>query len=67
MSRISISLVVLICCSTLLSAQGPNRNPNKGEPPILGPHWSREQAKQHAASTSNNCSTMADPSFAAQP
>ncbi len=47
-------LVLLICCSTLLFAQSPNRNPNKNEPPILGPHWTREQAKRQPASSSND-------------
>jgi hypothetical protein len=49
-----LSLVLFICCSSLLFAQSPNRNPNKNEPPILGPHWTREQAKARPASTSNN-------------
>jgi hypothetical protein len=48
------ALVMFLCCSSLLFAQSPNRNPNKAEPPILGPHWTREQAKARPASTSNN-------------
>lgn len=48
------ALVMFICCSSLLFAQSPNRNPNKAEPPIFGPHWTREQAKVHPASSSNN-------------
>jgi len=48
------ALVFFLCCSSLLFAQSPNRNPNKNEPPMLGPHWTREQAKVHAASTSND-------------
>ena len=48
------SLVLLLCCSSLLLAQSPNRNPNKNEPPILGPHWTRGQAKSQPASTSND-------------
>jgi hypothetical protein len=50
------ALVVMVCLSTLLHAQGPNRNPNKSEPPILGPHWTRENAKSQPASTSNDLS-----------
>lgn len=49
-----VALVLLLCCSSLLFAQSPNRNPNKGEPPILGPHWTREQARQRPASTNND-------------
>jgi hypothetical protein len=41
-----IVLVLLMCSSSLLFAQSPNRNPNKSEPPILGPHWTREQARK---------------------
>ena len=48
------SVVLLLCCSSLLFAQSPNRNPNKSEPPILGPHWTRGQAKTHPASTNND-------------
>jgi hypothetical protein len=48
------ALVLFLCCSSLLFAQSPNHNPNKNEPPILGPHWTRGQAKVHAASTSND-------------
>lgn len=42
--------VLLLLCSSLLLAQSPNHNPNKGEPPILGPHWARGHAKRPAAS-----------------
>src|SRR5579872_6960265 len=49
-----VFLVFLLCCSSLLFAQSPNRNPNKNEPPILGPHWTRGQAKTQPASTSND-------------
>ena len=49
-----VFLVLLLCCSSLLFAQNPNRNPNKNEPPILGPHWTRGQAKTQPASTSND-------------
>jgi hypothetical protein len=47
------ALVVLVLVSTLMSAQGPNKNPNKSEPPILGPHWARG-AKPAATTTSSN-------------
>src|SRR5690348_9292222 len=47
------ALVLFLCFSSLLFAQSPNHNPNKKEPPILGPHWTREQAKRQPASSSN--------------
>jgi hypothetical protein len=48
-------LVMFLCCSSLLFAQSPNRNPNKAEPPIFGPHWTRETAaKIKPSGTSNN-------------
>ncbi|HEV2115125.1 MAG TPA: hypothetical protein VGR48_03805 [Terriglobales bacterium] len=49
-----VSLMLLIFSTTFLFAQSPNRNPNKSEPPILGPHWTREQAKRQPASSSND-------------
>jgi hypothetical protein len=42
------SLVALFLCALSLAAQEPNRNPNKKEPPILGPHWERGAASSHA-------------------
>ncbi|HKW27359.1 MAG TPA: hypothetical protein VJN48_16360 [Terriglobales bacterium] len=49
------ALVMFLCCSSLLFAQSPNRNPNKAEPPIFGPHWTRETAaKIKPSGTSNN-------------
>jgi hypothetical protein len=36
-----------------LSAQDVNKNSNKGEPPILGPHWARG-AHKRAATTNND-------------
>jgi len=52
MNRFALTLLVLV--STFLNAQSPNKNPNKNEPPILGPHWTREEAKAQPASTSND-------------
>ena len=49
-----VYLVLLICFSSLLFAQSPNRNPNKSEPPILGPHWTREHIKGQPASSNND-------------
>jgi hypothetical protein len=48
------ALVLFLCFSSLLFAQSPNHNPNKKEPPILGPHWARGQAKRQPASNANN-------------
>ncbi len=42
MNRFVIALVLL--ASTLGVAQSPNKNPNKNEPPILGPHLTRDEA-----------------------
>src|SRR5437867_1309487 len=46
------ALVLLVLFSTLLNAQSPNRNPNKNEPPILGPHLARKAPKP--ATTNSN-------------
>jgi len=48
------ALVFFLCCSSLLFAQSPNRNPNKAEPPIFGPHWTRETAAKIKTSGTNN-------------
>src|SRR5690242_9146962 len=48
------ALVLFLCCSSLLFAQSPNRNPNKAEPPIFGPHWTRETAAKIRGSGTNN-------------
>ncbi len=53
MNRLAV-VVTLFLSTTLLNAQTPNHNPNKNEPPILGPHWTRKEAKAHPASTSND-------------
>lgn len=45
---------VLLCCVSAVYAQGPNHNPNRAEPPILGPHWTRGQAHKQPASSSND-------------
>jgi hypothetical protein len=44
-----LSLATLILCALSLTAQDVNKNPNKSEPPILGPHWSHDYARQHPA------------------
>ena len=48
------ALVLFLCFSSLLFAQSPNRNPNKKEPPILGPHWTRDSAAKINSSGTNN-------------
>ena len=50
MNRFALALLVLV--STLLNAQSPNKNPNKSEPPILGPHRARGVPKP--ATTNSN-------------
>ena len=54
MKRLIFLSAILCFCSAFLNAQSPNRNPNKKEPPMLGPHWTRGQAKKLAASTNND-------------
>ena len=41
----------LMLCALSLMAQDVNKNPNKKEPPILGPHWSAEYAHQQPAAS----------------
>ena len=36
--------IVGYSCSLSLAAQEVNKNPNKSEPPVLGPHWTRGAA-----------------------
>lgn len=45
----SICVVAIILCGLSLAAQDVNKNPNKKEPPILGPHWSRGASHSHNA------------------
>jgi hypothetical protein len=47
-----LSLAALVLCALSLIAQDVNKNPNKKEPPVLGPHWAREYAHQHQAGSS---------------
>jgi hypothetical protein len=42
----------VVLFSLSLNAQDVNKNLNKGEPPILGPHWTRNAAHAHAATSS---------------
>src|SRR5438270_3347889 len=41
-------LAGLMLFALSLTGQDANKNPNKGEPPILGPHWTRGAAPLHA-------------------
>lgn len=43
-----LSLAVLLLCAVSVTAQDANKNPNRSEPPILGPHWTHEAAPLHA-------------------
>lgn len=47
MNRFTLAVVLL--AATFGSAQSPNKNPNKNEPPMLGPHLTREEAAKQAA------------------
>ena len=44
-----LTLAVLCLCALSATAQDVNKNPNKKEPPILGPHWSNGAARSHNA------------------
>lgn len=47
------SFLAVTLFSLALSAQDVvNKNPNKNEPPILGPHWTRDAARQNLARSS---------------
>jgi hypothetical protein len=46
------SIAVCLLFAVSLSAQDVNKNGNKSEPPILGPHWTRGLAPAKAASGS---------------
>lgn len=54
MKRLLVVVFLLSAATTYLNGQSPNRNPNKNEPPILGPHWTRQEAKTHLAASSND-------------
>jgi hypothetical protein len=43
-----VSALLLLSLSLTLSAQDANKNPNKKEPPLLGPHWERATASTRA-------------------
>ena len=47
-----LTLAALFLCALSLTAQDVNKNPNKKEPPILGPHWNRGSAGSHNAGSS---------------
>ena len=42
----------LLLCALSVAAQDVNKNPNKKEPPILGPHWDRATSHARPASSS---------------
>jgi hypothetical protein len=46
--KYSVPVLVLLA-SSLVSAQSPNKNPNKNEPPMLGPHLTRDEAAKQAS------------------
>src|SRR5579871_4683456 len=55
-----LSLATLLLCALTLTAQEAmttedvNKNPNKTEPPVLGPHWSHDAAaSKHASSNAD--------------
>ena len=47
MKWLSLAALLLFCVA--LPAQDVNKNPNKKEPPILGPHWARGVAHEKGA------------------
>ena len=44
-----LTFAVLFLCALSVTAQDVNKNPNKKEPPILGPHWANGSAHSHNA------------------
>jgi len=50
MKWLSLAALLLFCIA--LPAQDVNKNPNKKEPPILGPHWAGGVAHEKGASSS---------------
>ena len=62
-----LSLAALLLCALTLSAQDAmttqdvNKNPNKKEPPVLGPHWSRDAAHGKGAGTNPDMSYHGGP------
>src|SRR6266581_7663853 len=52
-----LSLAISVLCALSLNAQDVNKNPNKKEPPMLGPHWSRDVGH------SNNAGSNPDMSY----
>ena len=62
-----LSLPALLLCALSLTAQDAmttpdvNKNPNKKEPPVLGPHWSRDAAHQKNAGSSPDMSYHGGP------
>ena len=46
-------LAMFLLSAIFMQAQGPNYNPNKNEPPILGPHWVREKIHDLTTSTTS--------------
>ncbi|HEV3511808.1 MAG TPA: hypothetical protein VGS05_08910 [Candidatus Sulfotelmatobacter sp.] len=47
-----LSFAVLLLFALSVAAQDANKNPNKSEPPILGPHWTHEAARAQPPATS---------------
>lgn len=56
-----VSLLVLCVSLPLIGQDVVNKNPNKGEPPILGPHWARGAKPKSAAGTNNDLSYHGGP------
>ena len=56
-----LSATLLMCALSLSAAQDVNKNPNKKEPPVLGPHWAREYANQHQAGSNVDMSYHGGP------
>src|SRR5579863_5196388 len=62
-----LSLAALLLCALSLTAQDAmqtqdvNKNSNKKEPPVLGPHWSRDAARTKGASSNPDMSYHGGP------
>jgi hypothetical protein len=57
-------ILTLVVSSLPVMAQDVNKNPNRAEPPIFGPHWARGAKPKSPASTNNDLSYHGGPILA---
>jgi hypothetical protein len=61
MKSLLLTMLIFFSMSLFLNAQDANKNPNKHEPAILGPHWVRGVASAHAAGSNPDMSYHGGP------